>query len=186
MYFVGQNKMKQDRSNNEKLLMVITIITIVGIAVYTLVIEPQVTARRANLQRMHQLQLDLIKMRSDMLIKDQVEKTYAQVESLIHEAATDQQEISLFSRELNDLYSALPLRIRTVKIMPLIERQHYRKLSIKAEMTGNIKAMTKLIDAAESSSMPVRIEYLDLKARETTDDVLASFVFTKVVSCKQR
>lgn len=173
---------KEKNKSNEKKLAIITAILLVAVMMYTGVIEPQMMKRKASIQKKQQLQLNLTRMKADMLLRDRIEKKYAQLKSMMQSAGTDQQEISRFSRELNDLYSKLPVKIKTIKILPLQEERFYKKFSIKAEITGDIRSIITLIEAIESTNSPIRIEQLDLKAQGTHDKVLASFLLTKVTS----
>lgn len=167
---------------HEKSLAVTTVIVLLGAVVFRVIVDPQIKERQVDTQRMHQLQLELVKMNADLLIKDRIGKTYSQIEPLIRANGTDQQEISLFSRELNGLHSGLPLKIQTIKIMPLVFEEHYRKLSIRIEMSGNIRDIAKFIEAVETYPKPIRIEQLELKTKDRADYVQASFLLTKVVS----
>lgn len=173
---------KGKKKSNEKKLVIITAVVLVAVVMYTGVIEPQMIRRKESIQKKQQLQLDLTRMKADMLLRDRIEKKYAQLKSMMQSAGTDQQEISRFSRELNDIYTKLPVKIKTIKILPLQEERFYKKFSIKAEMTGDIRNIITLIKAIESTDSPIRIEQLDLKAQGTPDKVLASFLLTKVTS----
>ena len=170
------------KNNREKLLAIITATVILGTVIFIAIIEPQLKERKLRLDRMHQLQLKLIRMRGDLLVKDRIDDIYSQIKPLITSSGTDQQEISLFTRELSDLYSKLNVKIRSVKILPIVDEEFYKRLSIKIEMSGHIKSLLDFILSIETYSNPVRIEQFDLKAREIMDNIQASFLITKVVT----
>lgn len=170
------------KNNREKILAVIAITLILGTVIFTAVIEPQLKERKLRLERMHQLQLKLTKMKADCLIKDRIDNIYSQIEPLIASKGTGQQEISLFTRQLSDLYSKLNVRIRSVKILPIANEEFYRRLSVKIEMSGHIKSILNFIFSVERYSTPIRIEQFDLKTGEITDNVQAYFLVSKVVA----
>lgn len=170
------------KNNHEKLLAIITATVILGTVTFIAIIEPQLKERKLRLDRMHQLQLKLIRMRGDLLVKDRIDDIYAQIKPLITSNGTEQQEISLFTRELSDLYSKLNIKIRSVKILPIVDEEFYKRLSIKVEMSGHINSILNFILSIETYSNPVRIEQFDLKAREIMDNIQASFLITKVVA----
>ncbi len=118
---------KGKKKSNEKKLVIITAVVLVAVVMYTGVIEPQMIRRKESIQKKQQLQLDLTRMKADMLLRDRIEKKYAQLKSMMQSAGTDQQEISRFSRELNDIYTKLPVKIKTIKILPLQEERFYKK-----------------------------------------------------------
>jgi Tfp pilus assembly protein PilO len=177
--------MKSQRRSNEKILAAVTLVVVIGAVTYTMVIEPQLKARKKLITEMRGKQLELIKMKGEMLLKDRVEQTYREMESLIQGFGSDQQEISEFSRELNDLYSKLSVSIRSVKILPLLREEHYRKLFIRTEMAGAIRDIARFVSAVETQAKPLRIEQLNLTAGDAVDHVRASFLLTKVVSVER-
>jgi Tfp pilus assembly protein PilO len=170
------------RKNREKLLAVITAVVIFGALIFNVIINPQLKERKQRIERIGRLQLKLAKMQGDLLIKDRIDGIYSQVEPLIAGAGTDQQEISLFTRQMSDLYSVPNVKIRSVKILPGVKETFYRRLSIKIEMSGHIKEVLKFIFAIETYPKPVRIEQLELKAQENKDNVQVSLLISKVVS----
>lgn len=175
----------RSRTSREKVLAAVTIAVVLGAVIFIVVIEPQLKKRKACLAQADQLQLRLAKMKADLLIKDRIDKIYSQIEPLIIGNGTDQQEISLFTRELSDLYSKLNVRTRTIKILPVTSEEFFRRLSVRIEMSGPIAEILNFTVSLETHSNPVRIEQLDIKAQEIADNVEASFVVTKVVARQQ-
>ncbi|UCE04592.1 MAG: hypothetical protein JSW07_13300 [bacterium] len=169
----------------EKVLVIITVSVMIGTVVFTAIIEPQLKERKKRLAHMCQLQLKLTKMKGDLLIKDRIDNIYSEIEPLIASNGTNQQEISLFTRELSDLYSKLNIKTKTIKILPIINEDFYRKLSVKIEMSGHIREILNFILLIESFSNPIKIEQFDIKAREIVDNIQASFLVTKVVAVPQ-
>lgn len=168
--------------NREKILAVITVIVVVGALVFTVIIEPQLKKRQVSLARMNQLHLKLIKLKSDLLIKDRIDSVYAQIEPLIVGDGSDQQEKSHFTRELSELYSKLDITVTSTTILPTMNEEFYRRLSAKVQMHGHVMEILRFILAVEALSSPVRIEQFDFRARETVDNVNATFLVTKVVA----
>jgi Tfp pilus assembly protein PilO len=170
------------KCNREKTLAVITAIVIIGTLVFMIVIEPQLKMRKTRLANLRQLQLKLMKMKRDLLVKDRIDSRYSQIEPLIVSHGTDQQEISLLTRELRDLYLKLNVNTRTIKILPVTNEEFYKRLSVRIEMSGHIKEILKFIYSVEAHANPIRIEQFGIKAKEITDNVQASFLITKVVA----
>ncbi len=170
------------KKNREKLLAVIAAIVLAGTAVFGIFIAPQLRVRKQLLEHKHQSQLKLTKMQGDLLIKDRIDSIYSQVEPLITGNGTEQQEISLFTRQLGELYSKLNVKIRSVKILPSVNENFYRRLSIKIEMSGNVKDVLQFICSVETSQNPLRIEQFDLKGQETSNNIEVSMLVTKVVA----
>lgn len=177
--------MNRTRNNREKFLAVITVGVVICAVVFVVVIEPQLKERRASLERMHQLQLKLTKMKGDLLIKDRIDNIYSQIEPLIAGDGTDQQEKSRFTRELSGLYSKLNVTITSTTILPTVDEQFYRRLSAKIEMRGHIREVFNFVLAVETYPNPIKIEQFHFKAREIIDNVHASFLVTKVVARPQ-
>lgn len=169
-------------NRREKVLAAITGAVIVGAAVFTVVIKPQLEERRLRLRRLHQLQLKLTRMQRDLLMKDRIDSIYSQIEPLIMGTGTNLQEKSKFARELHELFSRLNVQTRVVTPLPIKNLEFYRRLAIKIEMTGNIKDVLNFVSAVEMYRNPIRIEQLDLSTRDAVDDVQASFTITKVVA----
>lgn len=174
--------MASAKKSREKVLAIIAISVILGAVAFTAIIEPQLKERKARLALMRQLQLKLTKMKGDLLLKDRIDDIYSQIEPLIAGNGTNQQEISLFTRELSDLYSKLNVKTKTIKILPIINEEFYRRLSVKIEMSGHVREILNFILSVETYPNPIRIEQFDIKAREITDNIQASFLVTKVVA----
>ena len=174
--------MNSIKNNREKILAIITAIVIISTLTFITIIEPQLKVRKTHLAHMRQLQLKMMKMKGDLLIKDRIDSIYSQIEPLIVSNGTDQQEISLFTRELRNLYLKLRVNTRTIKILPITKEEFYKRLSVRIEMSGHIKEILNFIHSVEAHSNPIRIEQFDIKAREIMDNVQASFLITKVVA----
>jgi Tfp pilus assembly protein PilO len=177
--------MSRTRNNREKFLAVITVSVVVCAVIFVVIIEPQLEKRGASLERMHQLQLRLTKMKGDLLIKDRIDSVYSQIEPLLADNGTDQQEKSRFTRELSGLYSKLNVTITSTTILPTVEEQFYRRLSAKIEMRGHVREVFNFVLAVETNPNPIKIEQFQFKAREIIDDINASFLVTKVVAKPQ-
>ncbi len=170
-----------NRTNREKALAIIIGITILALAIYTMLVEPQIISRSVRLEQLAQSQLTFAKMNADVLIKDRIDNIYRRFEPLIVASGTDQQEISLFTQELQKLYDKRNLKIRSVKIMPTTKDPFYRRLAIKLEMIGEVDNIFGFIRAIESHPKPIKIERLDLIAKQIAGRIQASFIVTKVV-----
>ncbi len=170
------------RIGRQTLLAVTTVLLIVAVAVFTLVIEPQFQERKARLVRMRELQAKLARLQADLLVQNRVDRMYEQVEPLIAGTGNDQQEMSVLTRELSDLYSTLNVKTRSVKLLPTVKEEFYRLLSVKIEMQGHIRDVLQFILLIEAHASALRIEQFGLKTREITDEVYASFLVTKVVA----
>ncbi len=175
-----------DSKKREKLLAIVTTVILGSIFLFTIIIEPQLKKHKALSSRLAQLQLDLTRARGNLLIKDRIEKTYTQIEPLIAVRGSQQQQISGFTRLLDNIYSKLNVKIRSVKILPVTDENHYRKLTIRIEMRGLVKDFFKFIDAVEQHIEPIRIEQFDLTSQETKDTVMASMIISKIVSAEKK
>jgi len=169
------------KKSHEKSLAIMAGVILIGAVIFSGIVKPFMSERGLCLERSHELQLKLAGMKKDLLIKDRIDKVYSQIEPLIKGNGTDQQEISQFTRELGNLYSKLNVKIRSVKILPGVNEEFYRRLAIKIEMSGSVKNILNFIPAVETYPDPIRIEQFDLKPQEIADNVLASFLITKVV-----
>jgi len=165
----------------EMILFSVTVAAIVGGLLFAAVVRPQLQRRRQGLQNIRGLQLTLAKMRGDLLVKDRIEAMYAQLQPYMGQHGSDQQEISAFTRDLNDMYSKLKLKIRSMKILPIAREPSFRRFSVKIEVEGASSHVLALIAAVATHPDPIRIDEFDLKAQSVTDGVHGSFVISKVV-----
>jgi len=164
------------------MLAVITAALLLGAVTYTVVVEPQLSHRIAGRQKLRKLQLKLARMERDLLEKDRIEAAYSTVKPLIAASGSDQKEISLFTSQLSNLYSNLELKIRSVKVLPVNEKKFYRRLSMKIELSGPVRNILRFIYLIETYQKPLRIEKLDLRARDVAGSISASLLITKVVA----
>ncbi len=170
------------RASRQTLLAAVTAAVILVAGIGTLVVEPRLKERRARLVRMQELQVKLARLQGDLLVRNRIDEMYERIEPLIAGAGSDQQEMSVFTRELSNLYSSLNINMRSVKLLPTVREEFYRLLSVKIEMQGHVRDVLRFVLLVEAHSSPLRIEQFGLKARETTDEVYASFLVTKVVA----
>ena len=82
-----------NRTTREKALAIITGITILAVAIYTMLVEPQIIRRSARIEHLAQAQLTFAKMNADVLLKDRIDNIYRRFEPLIVASGADQQEI---------------------------------------------------------------------------------------------
>lgn len=168
----------------EKFLSIVATVVIVGALLFGMIVNPQLNERKQRIERMGQLQLKLAKMKGDLLVKDRIDSIYSQVEPLIAGTGTDQQEVSLFTRQLSELYSKLNVKIRSVKILPISNETFYRRLSIKIEMSGHIKEILRFISVIGTHQNLIAIEQFELRAKETKDNIQTALLISKIVSKK--
>jgi hypothetical protein len=168
----------------EKFLSIVAAVVIVGALLFGLIVNPQLDERKKRTEHMGRLQLKLAKMNGDLLVKDRIDSIYSQIEPLITRNGTDQQEVSLFTRQLSELYSKLNVKIRSVKILPISNETFHRRLSIKMEMSGHIKEILKFIFLIDTEQNLIAIEQFELRATETKDNIQTAFLVSKVVSKK--
>jgi Tfp pilus assembly protein PilO len=164
------------------LLAALTAGVLLSVGVFTLVVEPRLKERHTRRVEARGLQAKLAKLQADLRVRHSIDQRYEQIAPLIAGTGSDQQEISNFTRELSNLYSSLNVKTRSVKLLPTAQEEFYRLLSIKIEMQGHIREIVRFIQAVESHASPLRIEQFGLRARETADEVQASFLVTKVVA----
>jgi len=170
------------RSKRERFLALVTGLLIVAVVLALVIIEPQLKRRKARLVRVHELELQLMKMRQDVLLKNRIDLAYKQIEPLVAGTRSEQQEISAFTRELGDLYSRLAVKTRSVKLLPTVREPFYCQLSVRIEMQGHIRELLKFVHAVETHGTPIRINELVLRAQEAADQVDGSLLITKVVT----
>ena len=168
--------------NREKFWAVLTIAIIIMVVVFVSIVDPRLKERRAKLDQLSNLQLRLTKMKSDILVKDRIDNLYQQIEPLLESGENQQQEISLFTRQLSDIYSKLNMKIRSVKILPVNNENFYRKLEIKLELSCHVKELLKFVHELETIGQPVKIEKLDLKTADIVDNLELCLLISKVVA----
>ena len=176
----------KDSKKREKLLAIATAAILISIFLFTMIIDAQLKQHKALSSQFSQLQLDLTRARGNLLIKDRIEKAYSQIEPLIASQGSQQQQISDFTRLLDQIYSKINVKIRSVKILPVADENYYRKLTIRIEMKGFVKDFLKFIDAVEQHTEPIRIEQFDLTSQQTKDNIMASMIISKIVSTENR
>jgi Tfp pilus assembly protein PilO len=170
------------RNNRQKLLAIITAATIICAVIFMAIIEPQLSRRRVLLEHMHDLELKLTRMEADLLVRDRIDDIYSRVEPLIASRGTEHQEQSLLIRQLGELYGKLDVKIRSVVPLLTANEEFYSRLTVKIEMSGQIRSILNFISAVETHPNPIRIEKFDLKTKDAVDHVQASFLITKVVA----
>jgi len=168
-------------NQREKILGLSTAILIASVVFYVGMLEPQIKQHRALQKDLHNLQIRYTKMQTDVLMRDRINHAYEQVQHLIASTETEQQQISILTRELSDIYSNQDVKIKSVKILPSLKEPHYTQLTIKAELTGNVRNFIKLIGSLEVLNKPIRIDSFELRAQEATDMIHASLIITKIV-----
>ncbi|HPS55057.1 MAG TPA: type 4a pilus biogenesis protein PilO, partial [Sedimentisphaerales bacterium] len=161
---------------------VLTMTVITAAVIFVSIVNPKLTEHKTKLQQLSNLQLRLTKIKNDILIKDRIDNLYQQIEPLLESGENQQQEISLFTRQLSDIYSNLDMKIRSVKILPVNNDDFYRKLAIKLEMSCHIKELLTFVHELETIDQPVKIEKLDLKTDDTVDNIKLSLLISKVVA----
>lgn len=165
----------------ETILFGVTVAVIIATVLFATVVAPQWQRRRQGLNDVRSLQLSLAKMRGDLLVKDKIEAVYAQLQPYMASQGSDQQEISAFTCGLNDVYSKLKLKIRSVKILPVTREPSCRRFAVKIEMEGATSHVLSFLSALAVHPDPIRIDRFDLKTLAAPDQIHGAFVISKVV-----
>lgn len=166
----------------EMRLAVITAVILVSFLVFTIVIDPQLKRHKELSIDMHELNVKLTKMKADMLAKDRIERVYSEIKPFIVAEGTEQQQKSTFTKQLSEIYKKLNVKPRSVKILPIAKEPYYNRISIRIEMTLEIKEFLSFVAGVEASDMPIRIEQFDLRVPEVTDKIHMSMIVSRVVS----
>lgn len=165
-------------NQREKILGIITASFILAVLFSIGILEPQIKKHDSLRKKLNDLQVRYTKMQTDLLMQDRIKRSYDQMQHLIEDAETEQQQISVFTGELSDLFSS---KAKSVKFLPSLKEKHYSKLSIKADMVVNIQYFLQLIEHIRKLNKPIQIESFELRAQEATDLVHVSLVITKIV-----
>lgn len=171
-----------DSKKREKFLAIVVGILILTLAVYSLVLKPQVNRRDELLNVLRQKQIMLTKMQADIMLKDRIEDSYARMESLLKSNGTDQEEKSLFSQEFQSLNSKFRLKPKNIKFLPMIKNDYYRKILVRVELSGGIKNIVDFIKNVDNEKQTMKFEKLSFVARDRDDNIQLSFVLSKVIS----
>ena len=170
------------KNKREKFIGVSAVIFLVGVMFYVLVVEDGMARYRAKANELDAVKVGYAKMRSDMMLKDRIAEKFGEIESSVVSSGNSQQEISVFSNELNDIYSKFGVSVRSIKILPVVNEKFYRKIKIRFEVEGQAKEVLRLIEAMESKEQAYRFEKVNIKAKQTRDNVNCGFVVSKIVS----
>lgn len=166
--------------HRERVLAAITVVVVLGVILFTTIIEPQLKHRKELTVRLRLLQLKLSKMKGDLLVKDRIDNIYSQIEPLIADCGTEQQEISVFARELADLYSKL--KPKSVRILPTVKTESHMRLSVRIEMQGHVRDIFDFIQSIAQHPSPVKIEQFNLNVQDIVDNANTTFLVTKIVT----
>ena len=171
-----------DNKKREKLLLVLTVVLVASVFVYSSVIEPQMVKRSQLLDEYRQKQTQLTKMQADILVKDRIESSYQEIEPLIKSTGNDQEEMSAFSQEFQELNSEFSLKPKMIKFLPVVNNQDYRKILVKVELTGGIRNIVDFISSVENDKKAMKFEKVSFVAKNRDDNIQLSFVLSKVIS----
>ena len=166
------------------MLWFFTGIFLCGSLIFTAIIEPQLERGNDLSSKLEDLKDELFKAENNLQVKDEIEKVYAHIEPMISVEGNEKQQISEFTRLLDKLYSQLNVKIKSVKILPVTDKDHYQKLSIRIEMTCFMKTFLEFIHKVEELKEPVSIEQFDIRSQQTKDKIIASMIISRIISVK--
>lgn len=170
------------KRHREKALALVTAVIIASVLLFAIIIRPEIKRRREYIENLNHLRLKLLKMQSNVQIKDRIEKVYSEVKPIIEAEGAEQEQLSAFTKELSNIYSELNIKIRSVKILPSVKKRFYTRFQIKIELSGEVRDFLKFVYAIEGYPKAVRLEQLDLKSQEIRNQVRVSLLVSKVVS----
>jgi len=175
--------MKYPKSaSRSKLLLCLLVGATLAAFLGSLIVNPQLQRFRRRCRDLQQLQSRLARMRADLLIKDRIDAFYRRHADMLAGTGPDQQEISRFTSTLNELYLPLDVKIRSVKILPVVQEPFYRKLSLKMEIVAPAPRILRFIAALAALPEPVKVEQCSIHADETPDSLQAAFLITKILA----
>lgn len=172
-------------SKREKTLALITGIVILGTLALTAVVDPQLDRRNRLRDEKAQLELRATKIQKDLYLKNHVESLYAQIRPFLSSAYDETRETSSFIREIREVYTQLNLKPRLLSQEATRRENGYTILSLRIDLSANIKPLLHFIDAVEQSHSPIAIRRCELKADNIKGSIIASFIITKVIATKE-
>lgn len=178
--------MKLQMKQRERLLSVATLAVILGALVYTLLVEPQLKQRRRLQRSLADTQLRLTKIERDLHRRHSVDKQYRQIAALLPETIDETREVSLFLRQVRDLYSQTQLKPRLVKQQPITREKGHALLSIRLDITAPVEQILKFLESIAKQSEAIAVRRCELKARDVKNTVSASLLVTKVVAAREQ
>lgn len=168
------------KNKREKVVGVMAGVFLVSVMFYVMVVEDGIVKYRDKTRELESVKIGYFKMRSDMMLKDRITKKFGEIEDSVASAGGAQQEISAFSNELNNIYSKFGVSVRSIKILPVVNEEFYRKIKIKLEVEGGAKEIARLIEGIEENEQAYNLEKINIKAKQTTDNVVCGFVISKI------
>lgn len=174
--------MSKSLSNKrEKTLLIITSCVIISSLIFTKIIEPQLERYRTNKLNENSLKLTLTKMHHNVLLKDRIDNTYMTIEPYLLQSESETKDAFDFAGDLRAIYEPLGITPKKSEFKPSIKEEYYKKILMQIEMEGNTHNLMRFIEAIESLELPIKIEKMELTAKETAKTLKATLWISKII-----
>ncbi len=164
----------------EKRIAFITLMVIACCIVFNQFIYPQIIYWKRVNKEIEKLNVDLLKARRALGLKDQVEEKYKNYQEKVLITGSDEEETAKLLREIENLSRPIGLYILNMKPLPVEDEGLYKRYSIQLEGDGEIITIAKFLYSIQTSPSFLKVQRLQMNARSGTKLLRANLFITKI------
>ncbi|GAG04359.1 unnamed protein product, partial [marine sediment metagenome] len=161
-------------TQREKTLGVATLAALAAALLLRVAVVPLARRHRLLVDRERALDARCLRGRTNLLLKEKVEREREAYAREISRQGSDQEEQSFLLQEVVRLSRDLPVRIRGMRPLPPQEMGFYKRYAVSLQMEGNIEHVLKFLHTLESSPKLLKVERLHLSVRNKNRESLTA------------
>lgn len=146
---------------------------------------PLVGERRMAEARLLDVETQRQSVQRNLAAREAVERNFSALQEQLQKVRSNEEELSLFLRTLNQMLSGLSLRIGQVRALPSEVQPTYKRHTVQIEVTGPLGGLAQLLAEVSLSKLPIRIERFEMVGGGTDGRVDATLWISELILLEQ-
>lgn len=154
-------------SDRERGLLRLALLGILVLAISRWLWLPLLAQRRSAEAQLLDVQTRCQSVQRNLAAREAVERNFATLQDQLQKQRSNEEELSLFLRTINQMLSGLSLRIGQVRALPSTVQASYKKHTVQIEVAGPLDGLARLLSEVSLSKLPIRVERFELAGAGT-------------------
>jgi Tfp pilus assembly protein PilO len=172
-------------STRERQLLRVVLVAILALIVSRFLWLPLVSQRRTAEAQLLEAEIRQQSVERNLAAREAVERNFAALQDQLQKTRSNEEELSVFLRTLNQMLTGLSLRIGQIRALPSEVQPTCKKHTVQIEVTGLLSGLSRLLAEVSLSKLPIRVERLELAGDGTDGRVDGTLWISELILLEQ-
>jgi Tfp pilus assembly protein PilO len=169
-------------SKRERLLFILTILVVGGLAAYIFVVEPAYKRWAGMEDEIETANTRLLKNLKLLANKEHLEKEFNKYKEYIQKGGQDEEEVAAILKEIEATAASCGVNLTSIKPKGTKALKEYRKFTVEVAGEARLNQFLKFIYDLEGSKKLLKVERLILTLKNAQSDTLRGTLIIRKIS----